>query len=42
MLDSWEVIEYIGHWTDNERLQEDVADAFSGQQWCKANYFGLS
>ena len=42
VLESWEVIEYIGHWTDDEKLHEDVADSFSDQQWCRVNHFGLS
>ena len=42
VLESWEVIEYIGHWTDEEKLHDDVADSFSDQQWCRVNHFGLS
>ena len=42
VLESWEVIENIGHWTDEEKLHDDIADAFSDQQWCRVNHFGLS
>lgn len=41
VLESYELIQYLGGWTENDRLQEDVEEAFPGQ-WCKENYFGLN
>lgn len=42
LIESYELIQDLGHWTDNEKLQEDVEEAFNGSVWCRENYFGLS
>lgn len=39
--ESWEILEMIDGWTENERLVEDVAVAFSDVPWCKVNHLSL-
>ena len=41
-LESWEIIDMIGSWTDNEALQRDVELAFADRVWCKVNYYSLT
>lgn len=41
ILESWDILATIGDWTENERLLEDVAEAFSDVAWCKRDYYSL-
>ena len=42
VIESYELIQDLGHWTDNEKLQEDVEEAFAGSVWCREHYFSLT
>lgn len=42
IFDSYELLEQIDTWTEDEQLESDVIEAFEDRIWCKKDYFGLN